>query len=254
MKGRFGGGGSREVGLRSCRTAFGGLEVVTPPAPSHGELVNKAFPLLLPLAMASAFAVTIGDTYDQVVSEKGAPAGIVGAGSVRILTYRDAIIKVKGDFVISVRAPDKSPTIVVNPAPAAVAKPAPAPYDGPAVWETDFGAAMDQAKARKCHILILYTGSDWCPWCKKMDAEVYSQPEFAKYSHGKFVLLKLDYLRHSPQSDAAKAQNDDMLQRFNVHGYPNAVIVDFKGNAIARFEGYQEGGPAHFIQMLQAYE
>jgi len=45
-----------------------------------------------------------------------------------------------------------------------------------------------------------------------------------------------------------------LLQRYNVHGYPFAVIVDTKGNAIARFEGYQEGGPARFIQRLQAYE
>jgi len=216
--------------------------------------VKRAFPILALLAATSAFAVAIGDPYEKVVAEKGTPLGIVGAGTIRILTYRDAIIKMKGDAVDSIRAADKSPTIVVNPAPAAVAKPRPAPYDGPAVWETDFGTALEQARARQCHVLILYTGSDWCPWCKRMEAEVYSQPEFAKYSHGKFVLLKLDYLRHTPQSDATKAQNAEMLQRYNVHGYPYALVVDMNGNAIARIEGYQEGGPAHFIQMIQAYE
>jgi hypothetical protein len=216
--------------------------------------VKSAFPSLVLLAATSAFAVTIGDTYDKVVAEKGAPLGIVGAGSIRILTYRDAIIRVKGETVESVRVPDKSATIVVNTAPAAVAKPRPAPYEGPAVWETDFAAAMDQARARQCHVLILYTGSDWCPWCKRMESEVYSQPEFARYSHDKFVLLKLDYLRHSPQSDATKAQNAEMLHRYNVHGYPYAIIVDMNGDAIARFEGYHQGGPAQFIQMIQAYE
>lgn len=218
--------------------------------------MNKAFPIALLTAASSAFAVNVGDTYDQVVAEKGSPVGSLDAGSARILTYRDAIIKIKGGTVVSVRAPDKTPTIVVNQAPAAVVLPKPprVAYDGPAVWETDFGAAMDQARLKKCHVLILYTGSDWCSWCKKMEAEVYSQPEFAKYSHDKFVLLKLDYLRYSPQSDEARTQNADMLQRYNVHGYPYAVIVDEKGTAIARFEGYKVGGPGRFIEMIQAYE
>jgi thioredoxin-related protein len=87
-----------------------------------------------------------------------------------------------------------------------------------------------------------------------MDAEVYSQPEFAQYSHRKFVLLKLDYLRHTPQSDAAKAQNAELLERFNVRGFPEVIIADMKGNALGRIEGYQSGGPDHFIQLMQQYE
>jgi protein disulfide-isomerase len=217
-----------------------------------------AFPITALLAATSALAVTIGDPYDKVIAEKGAPVAVLNAGSVRVLSYSDSIIKIKDGAVISVRATDKSFASIGNqpsPTPAVVKpKPAPVPYDGPAVWETELGAAMDQARAKRCHVLILYTGSDWCSWCKKMDAEVYSQSEFAKYSHDKFVLLKLDYLRHSPQPEAVRSQNAEMLQRYDVHGFPFAVIVDVNGNAIGRFEGYQEGGPAHFIQMLKAYE
>jgi thiol:disulfide interchange protein len=180
----------------------------------------------------------------------------MNAGSVKILNYPDAIIKVVGNAVVSVRAPDKPQVTLVRTVASTATKPSPpaAAYDGPALWETDLGAAMEQAKARKCHILVLYTGSDWCPWCKKMDAEVYSQPEFARYSHEKFVLLKLDYLRHTPQSDAARTQNTEMQQRYNVHGFPDVVIVDTNGNALTRIDGYQEGGPDHFIHIIRAYE
>jgi hypothetical protein len=217
--------------------------------------VRKAFPLLALLAATSAFAVTAGDTYDQVVAEKGVPLGILNAGSVRVLSYPDSVIKIKDGAVISVRATDKSFAVVGNPTPApVVVRPKAPPYDGPAVWETDFNAAVEIARSKKCHILILFTGSDWCSWCKKMDAEVYSMPQFARYSHDKYVLLKLDYLRHSPQPESVRSQNAEMLQRFDVHGFPFAVIVDVSGSVVARFEGYQEGGPAHFIQMLKAYE
>jgi protein disulfide-isomerase len=218
--------------------------------------VKTALPILLLAAISPAFAVSVGDTYASVVGEKGQPVGVMTAGSVSILTYPDLVIKLRDNTVVSFRAPGRAPAVAAAPAASAAtgARPSGEAYDGPAVWETDFGAALDQAKARKCHILVLYTGSDWCPWCKKMDEEVYSQPEFARYSHEKFVLLKLDHLRHSPLSDAAKAQNDDMLERYHVKGYPNAVIVDMYGNALGRFTGYYQGGPSRFIHMIQALE
>ncbi len=218
--------------------------------------MKKTLVFLLLAGTGSALAATVGDTYAMVVAEKGPPVGVLDAGSVQILTYPDAVIKVADGVVVSIRPPGKSPPAVarqvadVNPRPPA----APAAYDGPAVWETDFATAVDQARARKCHVLILYTGSDWCSWCHKMDAEVYSQPEFARYSHDKFVLLKLDYPRHTPQPEDVRNQNADLLRRYSVRGYPAVVLADAKGNALGRIDGYQPGGPGHFIQMLQAYE
>lgn len=214
----------------------------------------KMVPLLAFLSASSAFAVSVGDSYDQVVAEKGAPVGSMGAGSVRILTYGDAVIKVRDGIVVSIRQPDKSVAYVPPPPSAPAAKPAAAPYEGPAVWETDFGAAMEQARTRKCHVFILYTGSDWCPWCKKMDAEVYSRPEFGSYSHDKFVLLKLDYLRYSPVTPENKIQNAELGEKYGVNSYPQVVIVDSTGRFLTRFKGYRAGGPEHFIGMLQPFE
>jgi thiol-disulfide isomerase/thioredoxin len=231
------------------------LEIENRRFTGHGDGVKMAF-MILPFAvLGPAFALTVGETYEQVVAEKGAPVGTSSTGSVRILTYRDAIVRLKDDAVVSFRAPDKAPP-AANPAYATAARPRPAAadLDGPAVWETDFGTAMDQARARKCRVLILFTGSDWCPWCKKMDAEVYSQPEFARYSREKLVLLKLDYPEHTPQPDELKAQNAEMRDRYGVRGFPQAVIVDMSGRIVTRVKGYQQGGPARFIQLIQSQE
>ena len=35
-------------------------------------------------------------------------------------------------------------------------------------WQTDFQAAQAKAKAQKKILLVAFTGSDWCPWCKKL--------------------------------------------------------------------------------------
>ena len=35
-------------------------------------------------------------------------------------------------------------------------------------WQTDFQAAQAKAKAQKKILLVAFIGSDWCPWCKKI--------------------------------------------------------------------------------------
>jgi thioredoxin-related protein len=42
-------------------------------------------------------------------------------------------------------------------------------------WLTDFSAAKKKAKEENKPILMLFTGSDWCPWCIKWEKEAFSQ-------------------------------------------------------------------------------
>ncbi|MCX8155667.1 MAG: thioredoxin family protein, partial [Verrucomicrobiae bacterium] len=49
-------------------------------------------------------------------------------------------------------------------------------------WVTDFNAALNQAKKENKLLFINFTGSDWCGWCKKLDAEVFSTPEFKEFA------------------------------------------------------------------------
>lgn len=76
-----------------------------------------ALAVLLPVQ-----AATVGDTYAQVVAEKGEPAGKVEAGDVTILRYPDCTIKLKDQVVISVKAARAA----TSAAPAAQA-PSPVP-------------------------------------------------------------------------------------------------------------------------------
>ncbi|MCK5682332.1 thioredoxin family protein, partial [bacterium] len=36
------------------------------------------------------------------------------------------------------------------------------------LWQTDFAAAKAQAQKENKLLLIDFTGSDWCGWCKKL--------------------------------------------------------------------------------------
>ena len=68
-------------------------------------------------------------------------------------------------------------------------------------WLTDLPKAQAEAKTENKLVLIDFTGSDWCPWCIKLDKETLSQPEFADYAAKNLVLVKVDFLRHTEQPD-----------------------------------------------------
>lgn len=75
-------------------------------------------------------------------------------------------------------------------------KPAPTVSPNPEVrneihWITDMNEleAKMQASPKKV-IFDVYT--DWCGWCKKMDADTYRNPDLIKYVNNNFYAVKLD--------------------------------------------------------------
>lgn len=127
---------------------------------------------------------------------------------------------------------------------------APAPSKGGDGWIEDYKAALAQAKASHKRILLDFTGSDWCGWCKKLDAEVFATPEFKKYAASKLVLVKVDFPHSIAQSDAVKKQNQELQSKFGIEGYPTIIVLSSEGKQIGK-AGYQPGGPSAFIKTLE---
>lgn len=117
------------------------------------------------------------------------------------------------------------------------------------VWVTDYEAAFVKAKKEEKHVLINFTGSDWCGWCRKLDAEVFSQPEFQKYAKENLILLKLDFPRRTPQPKEIKIQNQKLAQQFAVRGFPTILVVKANQQVVLR-TGYQRGGAASYVKHL----
>ncbi len=92
-------------------------------------------------------------------------------------------------------------------------------------WHTDMVKAVDEAIAADKPLFLFFTGSDWCGWCKRLQAEVFYLPEFEKWAKDNVVLLELDFPRRTPQSDALREQNMNMQRMFGVRGYPTVWFV-----------------------------
>lgn len=117
-------------------------------------------------------------------------------------------------------------------------------------WTDDLEKAKAQAKAENKKILLDFTGSDWCGWCKKLDKEVFSQQAWKDYADKHLVLVEVDFPRSFQLPEATKKQNEELGKKYKVQGYPTIVITSASGTKKGEL-GYVEGGPEAFIKALK---
>ena len=117
-------------------------------------------------------------------------------------------------------------------------------------WTTDLGKAIELAKKEHKAILVNFTGSDWCQWCFKLSAEVFSKDEFKEYANNNLILVKIDFPQKIQQSNQTKMYNQSLAQRFGVQGFPTIIIFNSEGKPLAK-TGYQPGGPVNYINQIK---
>jgi len=120
-------------------------------------------------------------------------------------------------------------------------------------WIEDFEAAKALAAAQKRHMLLDFTGSDWCGWCIKMKKDSLDQKAFQEFADKKLVLVEVDFPNGKKQTEAVKKQNDDLQKKYNVEGYPTFVLVDGDGKELGRHVGYLKGGPSAFVEKIEGW-
>jgi protein disulfide-isomerase len=117
-------------------------------------------------------------------------------------------------------------------------------------WTEDYSAGLAQAKKEHKLLVLDFTGSDWCVWCKRTDKEVFSTQKFKDYADKNLVLVKVDFPRSVAQTDEVKAQNARLQEKYGVEGFPTLIVLDAGENVVAKQVGYAEGGPDAFIAQL----
>ena len=121
-------------------------------------------------------------------------------------------------------------------------------------WTTDYSAALAQAKQQNKLVLLDFTGSDWCGYCKLLDKEVFSDASFKDFAGKNFIPVTIDFPRGTKLSDALTQQNDKLQEQFKIEGFPTLIVVSPDGKELGRMTGYDPGsGPKAVIGQLQGY-
>jgi protein disulfide-isomerase len=119
-------------------------------------------------------------------------------------------------------------------------------------WKTDLNQALATAKKENKVVLVNFTGSDWCQWCKRLSDEVFSKKEFEDFANKNLVLVKVDFPRNIEQSNATKYYNQQLANMYGVEGFPTIILLDKNGRGLLK-TGYIQGGVDNYIQQLKEY-
>lgn len=119
------------------------------------------------------------------------------------------------------------------------------------VWSSDYPAVKAAAEAEKAPLFLLFTGSDWCHWCKLMDKQVFSKPEWQTFAAKNLYLAYLDFPSDKvKQPEELHNQNVRLREDFNVEGYPTMLLLDHEGKQLGSFSASQNITAEAFVKQI----
>ena len=102
----------------------------------------------------------------------------------------------------------------------------------PGRWTHDYPAAAALSRDQNLPLLLNFTGSDWCIWCKRMDASVFSTPLWKAYATN-FALAFVDFPSDESALPPGAAERNRQLQQVHrVRGYPTFVLIAPSGTPL----------------------
>jgi thioredoxin-related protein len=123
-------------------------------------------------------------------------------------------------------------------------------------WQTDFEQAKKIATDQDKNIIIVFSGSDWCAPCIKLDKNIWQSESFKNEAAKDWVLIKANFPRKKA-NELPKEQtehNRKLADKYNIEGsFPLVVILDKNGKLLGKM-GFKNVSPEEYIKMIHALE
>jgi thioredoxin-related protein len=123
-------------------------------------------------------------------------------------------------------------------------------------WQTNFEEAKKIATEQDKNVVIVFSGSDWCAPCIKLDKNIWQSEAFKKEAAAEWVLVKANFPRKKA-NELPKEQtehNRKLAEKYNVEGsFPLVVVLDKNGKVLGKM-GFKNVSPEEYIKMIHALE
>jgi thioredoxin-related protein len=122
-------------------------------------------------------------------------------------------------------------------------------------WHTNIEDAKALAKAENKKIILVFSGSDWCAPCIKLDKNVWQSDIFKQTADEKWVLVKADFPKKKGNalSPELTENNKKLAEKYNKSGnFPFVLVLDNEGKVLAA-NGYKNISAEDYVAMLSKY-
>lgn len=120
-------------------------------------------------------------------------------------------------------------------------------------WTMDVEAAKALAKEKNLPLLMNFTGSDWCSWCKLMDKNVFATEAWKNYATQSLVTVFIDFPKDKALVPAKRAEaNKALSEKMEVKGYPTYILLAPDGEKrLGKLGASRDATPGSFIQGIK---
>jgi len=122
-------------------------------------------------------------------------------------------------------------------------------------WQTDFNQATAEANAQNKPIVLVFSGSDWCAPCIKLDKNIWQSETFKEYAAKNYILERADFPKKKQNELTAelKKHNQELAEKYNQEGiFPLVVVLDSKGKILGKTT-YKNVSPNEYIEILNSF-
>lgn len=122
-------------------------------------------------------------------------------------------------------------------------------------WQVSYSEALSCAKDQNKPIILVFSGSDWCAPCIKLDREIWQSEEFKKYADKNYILYKADFPRkkNNKLAEELEKQNKALADLYNPKGHFPLVVVLDKNEKMAGQTAYKKLSPTEYVSHLNSF-
>ena len=120
-------------------------------------------------------------------------------------------------------------------------------------WRSDWDAALVEAKQTNKKIILVFSGSDWCIPCIKLEKEIWETPSFIQYAQQHYVLFRADFPKRKKNKllETIQQMNEGLAAEYNPKGYfPLVVVLDSDGKTKGQL-GYEKLTSEAYIALIE---
>lgn len=123
-------------------------------------------------------------------------------------------------------------------------------------WQSNFEAAKTLALKENKNILLVFSGSDWCAPCIKLENIVWKSEAFKSESKKNWVIYKADFPKKKANQLTSELMesNNRLAEKYNRNGnFPLVVLLD-KTEKVIGMTGFKNISPEEYIQLIHSLE
>ena len=101
------------------------------------------------------------------------------------------------------------------------------------------------------NLLMIFSGSDWCPSCMRFEKFILSDSAFIRYAAENLEISLVDFPQRKKLDQAIIKQNELLAEKYNPRGlFPTIILFSGQTDKFVRLP-YTNQNTADFIELIE---